>query len=142
MDRAKRVLWVCSLSTRRTATKGKVKPFPAGPAPCVWPLKAVEDCRLALGWKLVDWVEKHRKFSLRCSFPTYARLRSWDLDFSSWLWAGPRAAEDGAKESSAVISWRGVWESGRRNWRRNRAALEVLLSDDIKLEEALRSIKE
>lgn len=79
-DSAKRAFCVCSLSTRRIATNGKVKPLPAGPAPCVSPLKAVEAERLALGRKLVGWVEKQRKLSLRCSLPTYAELV---LDFSS-----------------------------------------------------------
>ena len=60
MANAKRLEGVFSLSTRRIAHNGKVKPLPDGPAPCVCPVKAVEDCRLELGWKLVACVEKQR----------------------------------------------------------------------------------
>lgn len=92
-DKAKRAFCVGILSTRRMATKGKVKPLPAGPAPWVCPLNAVEDDRLALEWKLVGWVEKQRKLSLRCNFPTYAELRSLALDLSSVAWFRARAGE-------------------------------------------------
>ena len=66
MERANMKLWVWSLSTRRTAQRGSVKPFPAGPVPFVRPVKAEEAWVLAVLTKEVFTVEKHKKFSLRC----------------------------------------------------------------------------
>ena len=52
------------------AHSGSVKPLPAGPAPWVWPVKLLEELRLAVVRKLEPWVEKQRYCSLRCSLPT------------------------------------------------------------------------
>ncbi len=51
--------WLCSLSTLLMELRGKEKPLPAGPPPCVWPVKAEEVEVLALWRKLVGVVEKH-----------------------------------------------------------------------------------
>lgn len=51
--------WLVSLSTFLMAESGKVKPLPAGPPPCVWPVKAKEVDVLADCEKLVGVVEKH-----------------------------------------------------------------------------------
>lgn len=51
------------------AQRGKVKPFPLGPPPCVWPVKADEVLVLADCRKLVGVVEKQMKASDRCSLP-------------------------------------------------------------------------
>ncbi len=93
--------------------KGRVNPCPPGPAPCVCPVKLVEELRLAVGRKLVLSVEKQRKFSLKCSSPAY--LVPISLVFSPDV-AGLLTAEYGrGSTNSALISWRGCCESGRRN---------------------------
>src|SRR5436190_13212142 len=112
------------------AHSGSVKPFPDGPVPCVWPVNTVEALRLADGRKLVGWVEKHRKRSLRCNFPAY-RLpgRPTSLARSPCFAAVDEECGIGST-SSAVISCRGFCESGRRNCSRKRDALEGFRSED------------
>jgi len=67
------------------AQRGSVKPFPEGPAPCVCPVKAVEEALLAECRKLVVWVEKHRKLSLKCSLPTYLFPEALSFNLSPWV---------------------------------------------------------
>jgi len=63
--RANMKLWLFSLSTRRIAHSGSVKPLAAGPAPCVCPVKELEEFVLAVLAKLEAWVEKQRNCSLK-----------------------------------------------------------------------------
>jgi hypothetical protein len=96
---------------------GSVNPCPPGPAPCVCPVKLVEELKLAVGRKLVRCVEKQRKFSLKCSSPEYLVPLSLvlSLDVAELL----TALYGRGSISSALISWSGFWESGKRNWSRN-----------------------
>lgn len=48
-----------------------MNPLPDGPVPCVWPVQVVEALAVADGMKLVGWVEKQMKRSLRCKRPVY-----------------------------------------------------------------------
>lgn len=50
---------------------GRINPLPDGPVPCVWPVQVVEALAVAEGMKLVGWVEKQMKRSLRCRRPVY-----------------------------------------------------------------------
>lgn len=50
---------------------------------------------------------------------------------SLFAWDEERDAKGAGSDSSAVISCEGVCESGKRNCRRNRAALEGFLSEDF-----------
>jgi hypothetical protein len=50
--------WLFKRSTRRIAQRGKVKPFPLGPAPWVCPEKAEDVEVLAVWTKLEGVVEK------------------------------------------------------------------------------------
>lgn len=51
--------WLCSLSTLRIEQRGKVKPLPLGPPPCVCPVYTEEVEALAEDMKLEGVVEKH-----------------------------------------------------------------------------------
>lgn len=102
-------LWLFNLSTRLTAHNGRVKPFPAGPLPYVCPVKLLEAVKLELGKKLVRTVEKQMKLSLRWSSPRYFVPLSPDFPDGSGVECGV------GMKSSALISWRGDCESGRRN---------------------------
>src|ERR1700733_13968840 len=96
---------------------GRVNPCPPGPAPCVCPVKLVEELKLAVGRKLVRSVEKQRKFSLKCSSPEYLVPLSLVLspDVAELL----TVLQGRGSINSALISWSGFWESGKRNWSRN-----------------------
>lgn len=112
-------------STRRIEHRGIVNPLPDGPVPLVWPAQWVEALRLDDGTKLVGWVEKQMNRSLKCSLPAY--LFPPRSTFRDWV-AG--VEDDTGSISSAVISCRGFWESGRRNCWRNRDAFDGFRSED------------
>jgi hypothetical protein len=73
-------------------------------------VKPLEAAKLEFGRKLVRCVEKQRKLSLRCSSPAYFVPSSLDLVNDS-----AEVEYEAGINSSALISWRGDWESGRRN---------------------------
>jgi hypothetical protein len=86
-------------------------------------VKLLEALKLEFGRKLVRCVEKQRKLSLRCSSPRYFIPFSPDFPDD----AGDVEYEAGMN-NSALISWRGDCESGRRNWCRKSTDLDGLRS--------------
>ena len=92
--------------------RGKVKPFPEGPVPCVWPVQLVEALSVDEGKKLVGCVEKQINRSLRWSRPVY-RLPA--LSTRRDPSPDPEDELGSGRTRSAVISCSGFCESGRRN---------------------------